>query len=266
MTTERETTAMTDLKPVWPDFIAPPKYDNPDPRWVDPALPDFRLIWKVARECGYAVGLHGSMKRDCDMIAVPWTDEAVLAFDLIDHLCTALNAKVVGPVAGKPHGRLGWNLQVDGYVKVIDISVVPRSQDRAAPDLQRIGTGLYETQSDYRLAPHLQSIVEAAKTAPQWDTVNDRMAPLPDTPDPAAHVNETPKSEHDAGNVLTDAAQAREAALPHCVGEAALEHMLDRKGIKHLLSQIKEEDPEVWREICEETGRAAIRAIGEART
>lgn len=62
------------------------------------------------------------------------------------------------------------------------------------------------------------------------------------------------------------AAQAREAALPHCVGEAALEHMLDRKGIKHLLSQIKEEDPEVWREICEETGRAAIRAIGEART
>ena len=121
-----------DSKPVWPDFIAPPKYENPDPRWVDPALPDFRLIWKVARECGYAVGLHGSMKRDCDLIAVPWTDEAVLAFDLIDHLCTALNAKVVGPVAGKPHGRLGWNLQVDGYVKVIDISVVPRSQNRAA--------------------------------------------------------------------------------------------------------------------------------------
>lgn len=119
-------------QPVWPDFIAPPKYDNPDPRWVDPALPDFRLIWKVARECGYAVGLHGSMKRDCDLIAVPWTDEAVLAFDLIYRLCKALNAQVLGPAAGKPHGRLGWNLQIDGYVKVIDISVVPRSQDRAA--------------------------------------------------------------------------------------------------------------------------------------
>lgn len=200
MTTERETTAMTDLKPVWPDFIAPPKYDNPDPRWVDPALPDFRLIWKVARECGYAVGLHGSMKRDCDLIAVPWTDEAVLAFDLIDHLCTALNAKVVGPVAGKPHGRLGWNLQVDGYVKVIDISVVPRSQDRAAPDLKRIGTGLYETQSDYRLAPHLQRIVDAAKSAPQWDTQADRLAPM-------------------------DAAQAREAALRELID--AYEDIMD---------------------------------------
>ena len=200
-----------DLLPVWPDFIAPPKYDNPDPRWVDPALPDFRLIWKVARECGYAVGLHGSMKRDCDLIAVPWTDEAVIAFELIDRLCAALNATVVGPVAGKPHGRLGWNLQVDGYVKVIDISVVPRSQDRTAPDLKHIGTGLYETQPDYRLAPHLQRIVEAAKTAPQWDTVNDRIAPQP-----APHVNEPPKTEHDAGNVLTpapDGAAIREALL-----------------------------------------------------
>lgn len=184
MTTEREHPTMNDIKPVWPDFIAPPKYDNPDPRWVDPALPDFRLIWKVARECGYAVGLHGSMKRDCDLIAVPWTDEAVLAFDLIYRLCEALNAQVLGPVAGKPHGRLGWNLQVDGYVKVIDISVVPRSQDRATPDLKRIGTGLYETQPapDYSLAPHLQRIVEAAKNSPKWDTEKDRLAAT----DPAA--------------------------------------------------------------------------------
>ena len=158
MTTERETTMMNDYKPVWPDFIAPPKYDDPDPRWVDPDLPDFRLIWKVARECGYAVGLHGSMKRDCDMIAAPWTDEAVIAFELIERLCAALNARVVGPIAGKPHGRLGWNLQVDGYVKVIDISVMPRSQDRAMPALERIGTGLYETQP----TPDPAAIREAA--------------------------------------------------------------------------------------------------------
>lgn len=62
--------------------------------------------------------------------------------------------------------------------------------------------------TDYTLAPHLQKIVDGAKTAPQWDMQADRLAPTD-----AAHVNETPKSEHDAGNVLTDAAQAREAAL-----------------------------------------------------
>lgn len=60
----------------WPQFIAPPKYENPCEGWEDPKLPDFRLIWEVARGCGYAIGLHGSMKRDVDLIAVPWTDEA----------------------------------------------------------------------------------------------------------------------------------------------------------------------------------------------
>lgn len=114
---------------VWPDFIAPLMYKNPNSRWVDPNLPDFRLIWEIARECGYSIGLHGSMKRDCDMIAAPWTEEAVTSFELIERLCTALNAKQVGKIAGKPHGRLGWCLQIDGWFKVIDISVMPRRQD-----------------------------------------------------------------------------------------------------------------------------------------
>ena len=118
---------------VWPNFIAPAKYDNPDPRWSDPVLPDFRTIWRVARECGYAIGLHGSMKRDCDMIAVPWTEDAVMAFVLIERLCAALDAKPIGKIAGKPHGRLGWCLQVDGYMKAIDISVMPRRIDIHAP-------------------------------------------------------------------------------------------------------------------------------------
>lgn len=118
------------LTGIWPDFIAPLKYENPDPRWIDPGLPDFRLIWKVARACGYSVGLHGSMKRDCDMIAAPWTEEAVSAETLIDMLCVALNAQkleVKNP-APKPHGRLAWVLQIrDAYKKVIDISVMPRA-------------------------------------------------------------------------------------------------------------------------------------------
>lgn len=199
--------------PIWPDFIAPPKYENPDPRWVDPVLPDFRLIWKVARECGYAVGLHGSMKRDCDMIAAPWTDEAVVAFELIERLCAALNAKVIGPIAGKPHGRLGWNLQVDDYVKVIDISVMPRASDRlatltptavdASPPADPVVNA-----SDYSLAPHLQRIVEGAKTAPQWDNENDRMA----APDPAAIREGGPNRAYRVGYAAGRAAALREAA------------------------------------------------------
>lgn len=119
------------LTGIWPDFVAPSKYESPDPRWVDPGLPDFRLIWKLAREVGYSIGLHGSMKRDCDLIAAPWTDEAVSPQDLIAHLCAGLDAFPIGkqtpePVQ-KPLGRLAWCIQIrDAYMKVIDISVCPR--------------------------------------------------------------------------------------------------------------------------------------------
>jgi len=122
------------LTGVWPDFIAPSKYENPDPRWIDPGLPDFRLIWKIAREAGYSIGLHGSMKRDCDMIAAPWTEEAISAQELIDRLCGGLNADAL-PIANpkkaavlKPHGRVAWALQIkDAYKKVLDVSVMPRT-------------------------------------------------------------------------------------------------------------------------------------------
>lgn len=91
---------------MWPDFEAPAQYDDPDPRWVDPRLPDFRTIWRIARLSGYAVGLHGSMKRDCDLIAVAWMDDAISGPALVAHLCAQLNARQVGEFELKPHGRI----------------------------------------------------------------------------------------------------------------------------------------------------------------
>lgn len=111
--------------PVWPDFSAPAQYENPAQGWEDPHLPDFRLIWATARQCGYSIGLHGSMKRDCDLIAAPWTNEAVCGADLVDHLCKALNARIVGEPEPKPLGRVAVTIQVDGYVKPIDLSICP---------------------------------------------------------------------------------------------------------------------------------------------
>lgn len=116
----------------WPDFIAPPKHDNAAEGWTDPDLPNFRLVWQVAREMGYAVGLHGSMKRDCDMIAVPWVEACSTAEALIDALCVALNAREVGPREPKPNGRLAVNLQIDGWFRVIDLSIVTASRIRPA--------------------------------------------------------------------------------------------------------------------------------------
>lgn len=91
-----------------------------------------------ARELGYALGLHGSMVRDMDLIAVPWVDEAVSPDELAEALQATLGGWV-GPESGKvftwaalqksekPHGRVAYTLRWGGdELLFVDLSVMPR--------------------------------------------------------------------------------------------------------------------------------------------
>lgn len=94
-----------------------------------------------ARELGYAIGVHGTLKRDIDLIACPWTAEAVDARALANALrdvAAAINGKAdfawrqgyetwwaEGTPGNKPHGRLGWLIFLGGG-PYIDLSVMPR--------------------------------------------------------------------------------------------------------------------------------------------
>lgn len=95
-------------------------------------------IAAVARQYGYAIGLHGSMARDLDLIAVPWTDSATDAETLVEAIRDAvggfirnddpphpyhLDTKNPGE---KPHGRLAWSIRFSGHRFYIDLSVMPR--------------------------------------------------------------------------------------------------------------------------------------------
>lgn len=110
----------------WPNVIAPAMYENPDPAWEDHRVPDLAKIRQLAREVGYSIGLHGSLKRDVDLIAAPWTEQAAGNADLVEHLCVGLPAERVGWAEYKPHGRVAVTLQIDGYFKPIDLSIMPR--------------------------------------------------------------------------------------------------------------------------------------------
>lgn len=95
-----------------------------------PALYSHRLaeIQQAAHECGYAVAIHGSMKRDLDVIAVPWRAEAARADRLVDHLCEALGCTVTpDSPAEQPHGRLAFTLMMGGAC-FMDLSVMPLSK------------------------------------------------------------------------------------------------------------------------------------------
>ena len=111
----------------WTKTISNPiQHENPDPRWINPALPDFELITKLARECGYSIAIHGSLKRDVDLVAIPWTEEATGFPTLVGHINAGIDARIIGQPENKPHGRVAVVLQIDGYFKAIDLSIMPR--------------------------------------------------------------------------------------------------------------------------------------------
>ena len=86
-----------------------------------------------ARELGYALLFHGSLARDIDVVAVPWTAGAVSADELAGRLEATIRALDATPAPEnmptegpkqKPHGRLAWSIHVQGTY--FDLSVTPR--------------------------------------------------------------------------------------------------------------------------------------------
>lgn len=86
-----------------------------------------------ARQLGYALCIHGSMTRDLDLVACPWTYDAVPPFDLAQALCEEVGGAIdphdIGNPTGKPHGRLAWRIHCGGG-PYIDLSVMPRRGQR----------------------------------------------------------------------------------------------------------------------------------------
>lgn len=97
-------------------------------------------ICKIAMESGYALGLHGSMQRDCDVIAIPWIEDAIDAYELIERIRDSIGAFIVHNEESdesdytqrnpepKPHGRLAWSLHLGGGM-YFDISVILKRDD-----------------------------------------------------------------------------------------------------------------------------------------
>lgn len=101
------------------------------------------LLTEVARKCGYALAVHGTLGRDLDLVAVPWTEEATPAENLIlaflaafgwnrAHLTPEVTNQdgTISRPSGhvptpKPHGRMAWSIHFD-HGLYLDVSVMPR--------------------------------------------------------------------------------------------------------------------------------------------
>lgn len=86
---------------------------------------DFR---KAAIECGWSIGLHGSMANDMDMMAMPWTDEAKPVEEFINAISDCIGKTIwkdhhLVPSYSKPHGRIVYTLSI-GADWYIDLSIM----------------------------------------------------------------------------------------------------------------------------------------------
>jgi len=97
---------------------------------------------ELAKELGYAIAVHGTLKRDIDLLACPWTPAAVppriLALslrelaeqlfgraDLSWHLNQTPEFTLQGGPGVKPHGRLGWCFSLGNGPSYVDLSIMP---------------------------------------------------------------------------------------------------------------------------------------------
>jgi hypothetical protein len=95
------------------------------------------VVREVAVRHGYAVGVHGTMSRDLDLIAVPW----VINAEPPEVLAAAVKEAIAGYDQArphflknpekKPHGRLAWSWYFTeqdakfGTGPYLDFSVMP---------------------------------------------------------------------------------------------------------------------------------------------
>lgn len=116
----------------WKQRPAPGDETQALTRFYEGLIPVLRT---AARLHGYALMVHGSMVRDLDMLAVPWTPEAISAESLVLVLAEAVEREL-GPAPRieralpllKPHGRLCWTIRFGGQwsAAYIDLGVMPR--------------------------------------------------------------------------------------------------------------------------------------------
>jgi hypothetical protein len=93
------------------------------------------LLHDVAKRHGYALGVHGTMGRDLDLIAAPWVQEASSSEQLVVEMAKMcggrvyrmvdLGGKLVDNPVLQPHGREGWIVVLGGGT-YLDVSVMPR--------------------------------------------------------------------------------------------------------------------------------------------
>lgn len=141
-------------------------------------------IREAAQNEGYAIGVHGSLRRDLDLIAAPWRDGAAD----VDMLAHAVAMAACGITRdgnyeweAKPMGRIATSIPCcwatwhnEPGTGHIDMSVTPAIHDQALADMHK-QWAIDDRRRVVLLEDHLRQVLEVARTwQPDYATAMDR--------------------------------------------------------------------------------------------
>lgn len=86
----------------------------------------FPELREAAAECGWALGVHGSVIHDLDLMAMPWVEEHTSADELAEKLAEVVDDQGREPVKSepdeKPNGRIVYTIFASNTY--IDLNVI----------------------------------------------------------------------------------------------------------------------------------------------
>lgn len=80
---------------------------------------------KLARGFGYALAVHGSLQRDFDLVAIPWTEDPADPEEVLAAITDQFAIRLLGGATGKPHGRRAWTISIGHGACALDLSFMP---------------------------------------------------------------------------------------------------------------------------------------------
>lgn len=86
---------------------------------------------KIFIKHGWALAVHGSLARDMDLIAVPWSEAVDDPETVIDEICSHFDIRVIDAperVGIKNHGRIAYTISVGHGECALDLSFMPRQK------------------------------------------------------------------------------------------------------------------------------------------
>lgn len=85
---------------------------------------------KLCVENGYALAVHGSLQNDLDLIAIPWTKEAVSIRKLLNQIEKTFALKFEKKPTKREFGRVAYAMYLSFGTCTLDFSVFPKLLDK----------------------------------------------------------------------------------------------------------------------------------------